>query len=326
MMKTTRSQTTTTTADTNNQTTSTSSSPLQTDGDSGLLSSELEMNDVQIVDIKNIKKFTRQEAEAGVDSLDLDSGRPSSIASGGDKTVTIDGSIHDGFDIDDLDEDYSKKSYKEGYEVSDSNDVSMQLDLEDEDIFDPKDDNMFSALNIKLEKIKNDTDKVTPNIVKNTTEFFEEINQPQGRDNSIDKAAKELEKDKADSSKPSECNLKSDDAKKDKKDKTKEEDQSDLSRAPIIDLQTKDISTGEIEKTLKADESKSNSDKLECSKFEDLPAKHASTENSENGENRNKNATRPSSSSPMEVKIAANQEDSKRLKDSEFNKETFHIH
>ena len=174
--KTTRSQTTTTSTDTNNQTTSTSSSPLQTEGDSGLLSSELVLGDVQIVDIKNIKKFTRQEAEAGVDSLDLDSGRPSSIASGGDKTVTIDGSIHDGFDIDDLDEDYSKKSYKEGYEVSDSNDVSMQLDLEDEDIFDPKDDNMFSALNIKLEKIKNDTDKVTPNIVKNTTEFFEEIN------------------------------------------------------------------------------------------------------------------------------------------------------
>ena len=284
------------------------------------------VGDVQIVDIKNIKKFTRQEAEAGIDSLELDSGRPSSIASG-DKTVTIDGSIHDGFDIEDLDED-SKKSYKEGYEVSDSNDVSMQLDLEDEDIFDPKDENLFSELNIKLEKIqnlKNDKDGVTPNIVKNTKELFEEINQ--GRDISIDKDAKELEKDKAaaDSGKAFEANLKSEDVKKDNSNKTEVEDKSDLSRASIIDLQAKDISAGEIEKTVKADESKSNSDKLEdYSKSQNLPAKHVSTETSENAEEKDKNATRPSSSVAMKEKNAATQEDSKRLKDPEFNKETFH--
>ena len=289
------------------------------------------------MDIKNNKKFTRQEAEAGIDSLELDSGRPSSIASG-DKTVTIDGSIHDGFDIDDLDEDSSKKSYKEGYEVSDSNDVSMHLDLENEDTFDPKDENLFSALNTKLEKIqnlKNDIDSVTPNIVKNTTEFFEENNKPQGRDISIgnDKDAKELGKDKAavDTGKPFEATLKSEDVdiKKDNLHQTEQEDKNDLSGSLIIDHQTKDTS-GKIEKTVKEDDSQSDSDKLEDnSKSKDqVPTKHFATENSENGEKKDKNAIRPSSPelTPMEEINAATQEDTKRLEDPEFNKETFHMH
>ena len=50
-------------------------------------------------------------------------------------------------------------------------------------------------------------------------------------------------------------------------------------------------------------------------------SQNVSTDNSEIGEQKDKNSTRPSSSVAME---AATQENSKRLKDTEFNKETFH--
>ena len=276
------------------------------------------------MDIKNIKKFTRQEAEAGIDSLDLDSGRPSSTTSG-DKTVTIEGSLHDGLDIDDLDEDPSKKSDKEGYEVSESNDVSMHLDLEDEDTFDLKDETLFSALNIKLEKIqnwKNDKDGVTPNIVKNTTEFFGDINQHQGGDITIgtDNDAKELEKEKSavNSGKPFEVNSKSEEEVDNKKDNSNK-----------TDLQKENVSV-KIEEAVKVDDSKSTTDKLESySKSKDLlPAEQFSTEISEIGEKKDKNATRPTSAvlTPMKEINAAIQEDIKRLGDSEVNKETFHMH
>ena len=271
------------------------------------------------MDIKNIKKFTRQEAEAGIDSLDLDSGRPSSTTSG-DKTVTIEGSLHDGLDIDDLDEDPSKKSDKEGYEVSESNDVSMHLDLEDEDTFDLKDETLFSALNIKLEKIqnwKNDKDGVTPNIVKNTTEFFGDINQHQGGDITIayDNDAKELEKEKSavNSGKPFEANSK----------------EEEVDNSNKTDLQKENVSV-KIEEAVKVDDSKSTTDKLESySKSKDLlPAEQFSTEISEIGEKKDKNATRPTSAvlTPMKEINAAIQEDIKRLGDSEVNKETFHMH
>ena len=135
-------------------------------------------SEVEIVDLKNLKKLSRQEAE--MDSLELDSGRPSSIGSG-DKTVTLDGSVND---MDDFEEDLSKRELCEG---GDSNEFSLQLDLEEyEESIDHKEDNMFSALNFNLEKIQpgtSDTSCVLPNMVRNTTEFFEGITQAAGSEN-----------------------------------------------------------------------------------------------------------------------------------------------
>ena len=101
------------------------------------------------MDLKNIKKFIRQEAETEMDSLELDSGRPSSIASG-DKTVTVDGSIKDEFDSEDLEEeeDFPKKKF---VDVSDSKDVSLQLNLgEYGESFDQKEDSHY---NVTLDQV-----------------------------------------------------------------------------------------------------------------------------------------------------------------------------
>ena len=72
------------------------------------------LGDVEIVDIRNLSKSGNTDADI------IDSGRPSSINSG-DKTITTV----------DSEDDFSTKSFKDGYEVV-SGDVSILQDTDDE--------------------------------------------------------------------------------------------------------------------------------------------------------------------------------------------------
>ena len=123
------------------------------------------LGDVEIVDIKNLNKNGNTDVDI------IDSGRPSSINSG-DKTITT---------VEDSEDDFSNKSFKDGYEVV-SGEVSIVHDTDDESsgLRDAviNDLNDIPNLAFKIENTeskKSYNDVIAPNSVKEKIPYFESL-------------------------------------------------------------------------------------------------------------------------------------------------------